>query len=114
MSKYSTPRNLTADCLAHTARKYPDGYGFALTYLDGTLNPAWLRDGAMQVCSRSLGNAYPLDRKDADLARFVAAYAAAQQFEDWAIEAAQVLVQAGLTGDAEAARVLKLCGHPGY
>lgn len=101
-------------CRAIPGKNFPDGYGFALTYLDDTLNPAHLRDGAFKVVEDAFaGELAPL-RKDDDLIRFVLAYGDADCFEDFAIEAAQLVLAAAMNGHANSANVMRLCGHPGY
>lgn len=102
-------------CLARPGKNYPAGYGFALAYLSDDLEPAILRDAACAM----VGKAYGLrgtaeQRKSADLVGFVLAYSEAERFEDYAIEAAQLLLEWGMAGDREAAHALRLCGHPGY
>lgn len=102
-------------CLARPGKNYPDGYGFALAYLSNDLEPMHLRDAACAVVGGAFGpNGTAEDRKDSDLAAFVMAYCEAECFEDFAIEAAQLLLQFGLAGNANAANGLRLCGHPGY
>jgi hypothetical protein len=95
---------------------YPDGYGFALAYLDDDLNPAWLRDGANQIVSQVYANGrqYAVDRKHPDLVRYVNAYAEGKSAEDWMIEAAQLVLAEAMAGYPPAMSVMKLCGHPGY
>lgn len=103
-------------CLAVPGKNFPEGYGFALAYLDTRLNPMHLRDAACAV----VGYAYGPDgcaeqRKSEDLARFVSAYSAAKNFEDYAIEAAQLCFHFALVYDLPHAKNgLAICGHPGY
>jgi hypothetical protein len=106
---------LLDDCLAVTGRKYPDGYGFALAYLDDTLNPVHLRDAACAIVSKAYGlRGTATDRKDSDLVAFVLAYANAERCEHYLIEAAQLCAQWGLAGDFDGVNAMRLCGHPGY
>lgn len=107
--------NMLDRCLAASRREYPDGYGFALAYLDDHLTPVHLRDAACAI----VGKAYApkgtaAERKDSDLAAFVAAYASAERFEQYAIEAAQLCLQWALAGDKDGINAMRLCGHPGY
>lgn len=106
--------NLVKRCLEKTGRQYPPGYGFALTYLSDDLNPAHLRAGADKVVAAVFAGALPGFRKDADLLAYVTAQADAESFEDWAIEAAQLVLCAALEGHTNSERVMRLCGHPGY
>lgn len=102
-------------CLARPGKNYPAGYGFALAYLNNDLEPAHLRDAACAMVGKAFGpNGTASDRKSADLVGFVLAYGEAERFEDYAIEAAQLLLEWGMAGDADAAEALRLCGHPGY
>jgi hypothetical protein len=101
-------------CLNASTRKYPDGYGFALAYLDDHLNPAHLRDGAFAVVSDAFSGTIPFLKKDSDLVAFVKAYADAKSFEGFAIEAAQLVHAAAMGGHANSCNVMALCGHPGY
>jgi hypothetical protein len=103
-------------CLKASGRTYPDGYGFALTYLDDRLNPAWLRDGANRIVANVFANGreFAISRKDSDLVDYVNAQAEAESAEGFLIEAAQLILAEAMAGDPEAARVMKLCGHPGY
>ena len=102
-------------CLARPGKNYPAGYGFALGYLDDHLNPAHLRDAACHMVGKAYGpHGWAEARKSPDLAAFVLAYSEAECFEDFAIEAAQLLLEWGMRGDPDAAAALRLCGHPGY
>lgn len=102
-------------CLARPGKNYPDGYGFALAYLDDSLTPAILRDAACNMVGKAYGpNGTAADRKSDDLVGFVLAYSEAERFEDYAIEAAQLLLEWGMAGDPDACEALRLCGHPGY
>lgn len=102
-------------CLARPGKNYPDGYGFALAYLSDDLQPSVLRDAACAMVGKAYGpSGTASDRKSADLVGFVLAYSEADCFEDFAIEAAQLLLEWGMGGDADAAEALRLCGHPGY
>lgn len=102
-------------CLARPGKNYPAGYGFALGYLDDHLNPAHLRDAACACVGKAFGvNGTAAQKKSDDLAAFVLNYGEAECFEDYAIEAAQLLLEWGLYGDPDAAAALALCGHPGY
>ena len=106
---------LLDDCLAHTGREYPDGYGFAIAYLDDRLNPVHLRDAACAIVGDAYGvNGSAADRKDSDLVAFVVAYASAECAEDYLIEAAQLCLQWALAGNRHAVNAMRLCGHPGY
>lgn len=97
-------------------RTYPDGYGFALCYLNTDrpeFNPAWLRDCARRIVSETFAHPEYVHRNEPDLVRYVNA----QQhlgWELWLIEAAQLVHNAAMAGDKEACRVMALCGHPGY
>lgn len=102
-------------CLARPGKNYAPGYGFALGYLDDHLNPAHLRDAACHMVGKAYGpHGWAEARKSPDLAAFVLAYSEAECFEDFAIEAAQLLLEWGMRGDPDAAAALRLCGHPGY
>ncbi len=109
---------LLEDCLRHTGRTYPDGYGFALAYLDDGLTPAVLLAPALRAASRALTagrrSRNRLDRKDDDVLRFVAAQGTSQRCEDWLVEGAQLVLAAALAGDAACQSALGRCGHPGY
>lgn len=108
-------KDLLDRCLARPGKNYPDGYGFALAYLNDRLEPAHLRDAACAMVGKAYGpRGTAADRKSDDLVAFVLAYADAECFEDYAIEAAQLLLEWGMGGDKEAAYALRLCGHPGY
>ena len=107
---------LLDSALRVSKRTYPPGYGFALAYLDDRLNPAHLRDGAFKVVEDAFAGAEcmaPL-RKDSDLSDFVVAYERAKSFEDFAIEAAQLVQKAAICGHENSRNVMRLCGHPGY
>lgn len=109
------------ECLTaakETGKTYPDGYGFALAYLRGTkrddFNPAWLRDCARRIVARAFEDGgRPICRTDRDLIRYIVAQEKIG-WEYWLIEAAQLVHAAALNGDKEAARVMALCGHPGF
>ncbi len=102
-------------CLARPGKNYPDGYGFALAYLDENMWPSHLRDSACLMVGKAYGpNGTAADRRSPDLVAFVLAYSEAECFEDYAIEAAQLLLEWGLEGDKDAVAALALCGHPGY
>ena len=102
-------------CLARPGKNYPAGYGFALAYLSDRINPAPLRDAACQMVGKAYGVAgTAAARKSPDLVAFVIAYSEAECFEDYAIEAAQLLLEWGMAGDKDAVEALRLCGHPGY
>lgn len=106
---------LVQQCLSVTGRTYPSGYGFALTYLRDNLEPAHLRQGACLMVAKAYGpDGHSSDQKDSDLVRFVNAYATATTAEGYMIEAAQLCLAWALSGDADAANVMRLCGHPGY
>ena len=106
--------DLVRECINHTHRTYPDGYGFALTYLDGkNLNPVHLRDCANRIVSGTFHAPRYITRRDPDLVRYVAAQQNAG-WHNWLIEAAQLVHTAALAGDKEAGKVLGLCGHPGF
>lgn len=108
-------RDLLDQCLARPGKNYPAGYGFALAYLDDNLEPAHLRDAACAMVGKAYGpNGTAADRKSGDLVGFVLAYSEAECFEDYAIEAAQLLLEWGMAGDSDAKAALALCGHPGY
>lgn len=108
-------RDLLDRCLARPGKNFPAGYGFALTYLDDSLEPAHLRDAACAMVGKAYGpEGTAADRKSEDLVAFVIAYGEAECFEDYAIEAAQLLLEWGMAGDPDAAAALRLCGHPGY
>lgn len=98
-------------------RTYPDGYGFALRYLNTDrpeFNPAWLRDCARRIVSETFENEPEyVHRNDPDLIRYVNAQQH-QDWEHWLIEAAQLVHTAAMAGDPDACRVMALCGHPGY
>jgi hypothetical protein len=81
-------------CLKASGRTYPDGYGFALTYLDDRLNPAWLRDGANRIVANVFANGreFAISRKDSDLVDYVNAQAEAESAEGFLIEAAQLIL----------------------
>jgi len=119
------------DCIAATGRKYPDGYGFALTFMQnaGSELPA-IRAAAFECVRHQFANPKK-HRRDSDVARFVAAYEGAPEHQFgrtgsphpacwWLIEAAQLLVQWGLWDGApprlksQIAATLKAAGHPGY
>ena len=112
--------NLVEQCLAHTKREYPSGYGFALTYLDDSLNPAHIRDAARDIVERVFARGRLPDTeegltpKSMDVARFVMAYARAECPEDWLIEGAQLVHSAALAGHPNAEYCMAYCGHPGY
>ena len=109
------PRDLLDRCIARTGENFPPGYGFALAYLDEKMTPAHLRDAACNMVGKAYGlHGCASDRKSPDLVAFVAAYSEAECFEDYAIQAAQLLLEWGMKGDSEAAAALRLLGHPGY
>jgi hypothetical protein len=95
---------------------YPEGYGFALAYLNDDLNPAWLRDGANRIVANVFANGrqFAVGRKDEDLVRYVNAQATARCAEEFLIEAAQLVLAEAMAGEPEAENCMKLCGHPGY
>lgn len=98
-------------------RKYPDGYGFVLCYLNTgrpEFNPAWLRDCARRIVSETFNDPKYVGRADPDLINYVKAQAHSADWELWLIEAAQLVHTAAMAGDPEACRVMALCGHPGY
>lgn len=102
-------------CLARPGNNFGPGYGFALAYLDDNLTPSILLNGACAVVAYAYGWEGNADmRKNDDLAAFVLAYGEAECFEDYAIQAAQLLLAGGLWGCPDAARALAACGHPGY
>lgn len=108
-------RDLLDRCLARPGKNYPAGYGFALAYLDDDCDPITLRNAACAMVAKAFGpSGTAADRKSDDLIGFVLAYGDADCFEDYAIEAAQLLLEWGMGGDADAAAALRLCGHPGY
>jgi len=107
--------NLLDRCLARPSKNYPAGYGFALAYLSDEPDAAVLRDAACAMVGKAYGpNGTAADRKSDDLAAFVLNYGEAEQFEDYAIEAAQLLLEWGMSGDPDACRALATLGHPGY
>lgn len=106
--------DLLYKCQRATGRNYPDGYGFAIAYLDDTLTPSHLRDGAFAVVSDAFAGKLPFLKKDSDLVAFVNAYASASNFEGWAIEAAQLVLSAAMADHDNSKNVMALCGHPGY
>lgn len=102
-------------CLARPGKNYAPGYGFALAYLDDHIEPAVLRDAACMCVGKAYGPHGTADqRKSDDLAAFVLNYGEAECFEDYAIEAAQLLLEWGLSGDIDAGNALATLGHPGY
>lgn len=102
-------------CLARPGNNFPAGYGFALAFLDDNLNPAVLRDAACHMVGKAYGpHGSAADRKSDDLAAFVLAYGEAECFEDYAVQAAQLLLEWGMAGDPDAARALATLGHTGY
>jgi hypothetical protein len=106
----------TRGCIAVTRRTYPDGYGFALTYLDDNLNPAHLRDAANACVAFAFTHGDHRDRADADLVRYVAAQAEGSGSSPawWLIEAAQLVHGWAMVGIEEAVNGMVLCGHPGF
>ncbi len=108
--------SLLERCRKATGRNYPPGYGFALGYLDDRLNSAWLRDGANRIVANVYANGreFAVDRRHPELVGYVNAYAESDSAEGFLIEAAQLVLTEAMAGDPEAARVMKLCGHPGY
>lgn len=102
-------------CRARPGKNYPAGYGFALAYLSDRIEPAILRDAACACVGKAYGPCGTVaDRKSPDLVAFVLAYGEAECFEDYAIEAAQLLLEWGMDGDRDAGRALATLGHPGY
>lgn len=106
--------DLLDQCLARPGQNFPAGYGFALAYLDDNLNPAHLRDGAFKVVEDAFEGELAFLRKHDDLIGFVLAYGDAERFEDFAIQAAQLVLAAAMNGHENSRNVMRLCGHPGY
>jgi hypothetical protein len=109
--------DLIDTCLAETKRTYPDGYGFALTYLRADAGPDHfkaMRESAWKAVKAESKKGNP------DASRFVAAYTEANASRPnkgwpwWLIEAAQLVLAAALSGSRDAAATLRLWGHPGY
>jgi hypothetical protein len=102
-------------CRARPGNNFGDGYGFALAYLDDHLTPAVLRDAACMCVGKAYGlHGTAEERKSDELASFVLAYGEAECFEDYAIQAAQLLLNYGMAGDFDAGNALATLGHPGY
>lgn len=118
---------------AATGRTYPEGYGFALTYLDPRqtfVNLDVLREAA-NACIRVAFRRGAGNFVSEDHAAYVAAAASLGErriggngithpAQLWIIEAAQLVLQTALSSRApyalvcECRRALGACGHPGY
>jgi hypothetical protein len=109
--------DIVESCLSHTKRTYPDGYGFALIYLDNHLNPAHLRDAAdalvAMVYSGNVAMAGQA-KKDPELVAYVVARANAECAEGFLIEAAQFVHGWAMARNKQAIDCMKICGHPGF
>ena len=113
--------DLVDKCLTWTQRDYPDGYGFALCYLDENLTPSILKNAADDVVLAAFSEKGRREGwcDDSDLTAYVSAIANAKRPEDWLIEGAQLVLQwANYDGRGSIKRAcsqaLAKCGHPGH
>ena len=104
-------------------RTYPEGYGFALTFLDDDFTPSVLKNAADDVVLAAFsikGREQGWAAGDDDLVRYVAAISDATHWADWAIEGAQLVLQwanwerCPASLKRELKRALARCGHPGF
>lgn len=98
-------------CIAATGRTYPDGYGFAIAYLDRNLGPDQLK-----VLQSAAWRAVERQTKagNRDALAFVRARSESADCRYWMIEAAQLVLADALQGNATSRNAMRVCGHPGY
>lgn len=113
---------LYKECMDHTGRKYPDGYGFAIIYCQNAghaTNVLYSAACNLVAYSFSKTGRYKGLHKDSDLARFVSAIAESKDYRDWLIEGCQLVLNGAYYGypkkiKDECSIALGIAGHTGY
>jgi len=108
------------DCMEHTGRRYPLGYGFYIEAMPKAGDVAHLIKIAAAQCVAWHYTDMSDHMPDDDIARFVMAYEMASSIEDWLVEGCQLVGQWALRPDLDPSltqvlhRAMRCAGHIGY